>query len=351
MSRQAGQPNPAFTGTVTGFVNGETLGTATTGALAWNSPADASSQPGSYAIDGSGLSAANYIFVQAATNATALTVTPAPNTPTSQVTPPSNNPTNPGVNIAYQSNPAGVANVSFTTGAARTASAPADVVTAGNPDAANRTTNNGFNYQPISVFDANQYSQIQVPDYADKASLGAIFTMISRAASSGNAADFMIDGFWTGTDVTWAKGSDGKPVANRITFSDGADKTVAPAEGNGFPIEAGKTDLLAMLGKGPVILGGSGTPAAFLLAIKASDDGKGIIANDPISGRQVLLSYDAGTKAVGGVAGIFDAKTQTFVALSEAAATQQAGEPVLKADSLAPLNNFVPTTFFAVTVK
>ena len=347
--RTAGTANPVFGGSVTGFVNAETLATATIGTAAWNSPADLSTPPGNYGIFGSGLIAANYIFVQAAGNATALKITPAPNNPTSQATPPSNNASNPGVNITFQPGQTGPVSVSFTTGA-RTAAAPTDVVTAGNPDAANRT-NNGFTYQPISEFDANQYSQIQVPDYADKAGLAAIFTMISRAAQSNNAADYMIDGFWTGNDATWAKGSDGKPVNTRVTFSDGADKTVSPTESNGFAIEAGKTDVLAMLGKGPVMLGGSGTPANWLLAIKASDDGKGIIANDPISGRQVLLSYDAGTKTVGGVTGIFDAKSQKFVALTEAAATQQAGEPALKADSLAPLNNFVPATFFAVTVK
>ena len=359
-TRTAGTPNPAFTGTVTGFVNGETLTTATTGAPAWNSPADTSSPPGSYGIYGSGLSAANYIFVQAAGNATALKVMAAPSNPTSQATPPVNNPQNPGVNITYQSNPTGVANISFTTGAAGAPSTPgvrADdeqqtngVVTTSNPITAGRT-NNGFVYQPISVFDGNQYSQLQVPDYADKASQAAVLTMIARAAQSGSAADFMIDSFWTGSDATWAKGSDGKPAAGRVTFSDGADKTVSPAASNGFPVEAGKTDVLAMLGKGPVMLGGSGTPAVWLLAIKVSDDGKGIVANDPISGRQVLLSYDAGTKTVGGVAGILDGKTQKFVALSEAAATQQAGEPTLKADSLAPLQNFTPATFFAVTVK
>ena len=362
-SRAAGTPNPVFTGTVSGFKNSETLASATTGALAFTSPADGSSPAGSYAINGSGLNAigGNYVFAQAAGNATALTVTASNNnnTPTSQVTPPSNNPRNPGVNITFQNNPTGPTNISFTPGAnVRTATTTTDVNTAGNPNAANRT-NNGFVYQPISEFDANQYSGLQLPDYADKAGLATVFTMISRAAQSSNAADFMIDGFWTGSDATWAKGSDGKPVAGRVTFSDGADKTVSPTETNantaantsGFPVEAGKTDVLAMLGKGPVILGGSGTPAAFLLAIKASDDGKGIIANDPISGRQVLLSYDAGTKTVGGVAGIFDAKTQKFVALTEAAATQQAGEPVLKADSLAPLNDFKPATFFAVTVK
>ena len=78
-SRLYGDPNPAFTGTVTGFKNGETSATATTGTLTFTSPAVGTSNVGSYAIDGSGLVAnnGNYVFVQAATNATALTINPA----------------------------------------------------------------------------------------------------------------------------------------------------------------------------------------------------------------------------------------------------------------------------------
>ncbi|MDR1283958.1 MAG: YDG domain-containing protein [Opitutaceae bacterium] len=80
-SRVQGQANPAFDGAVTGFVADETLASATTGSLTWTSPATASSAPGSYAIDGVGLEAQNYTFVQAEANATALTVTAAPTTP------------------------------------------------------------------------------------------------------------------------------------------------------------------------------------------------------------------------------------------------------------------------------
>src|SRR5207302_2021412 len=81
-SRAFGVNNPTFTGTVTGFVNGEIQATATTGTLTFTSPATATSNVGSYAINGSGLTAnnGNYTFVQAAGNATALSVTPA--TPT-----------------------------------------------------------------------------------------------------------------------------------------------------------------------------------------------------------------------------------------------------------------------------
>jgi autotransporter-associated beta strand protein len=73
--RLVGAANPTFSGTVTGFVNGETQAGATTGTLAFTTTATASSPAGNYPIDGSGLSAGNYNFVQAAANATALTIT------------------------------------------------------------------------------------------------------------------------------------------------------------------------------------------------------------------------------------------------------------------------------------
>jgi autotransporter-associated beta strand protein/predicted outer membrane repeat protein len=73
-----------LTGTVTGFVNGESQNTATTGTLSFTTTATASSAVGSYPIDGSGLSAnhGNYTFTQAAGNATALTITSASSTTT-----------------------------------------------------------------------------------------------------------------------------------------------------------------------------------------------------------------------------------------------------------------------------
>lgn len=80
VGRLYGSTNPGFSGTVTGFVNGETLGTATTGTLAFTSTATPTNNVGNYAILGSGLAAnnGNYVFVQAPANATALTITPAP---------------------------------------------------------------------------------------------------------------------------------------------------------------------------------------------------------------------------------------------------------------------------------
>jgi len=79
-SRPAGSANPVFTGTVTGFVNNDSQTTATTGPLTFTSAASQTSPTGSYAINGSGLTAANYVFVQAAGNATALTLTPLQST-------------------------------------------------------------------------------------------------------------------------------------------------------------------------------------------------------------------------------------------------------------------------------
>jgi alpha-L-rhamnosidase len=74
VSRPVGTANPTFTGTVTGFVNGDTQASATKGTLAFTTPATTTSPAGSYPINGSGLSASNYTFVQAAGNATALTI-------------------------------------------------------------------------------------------------------------------------------------------------------------------------------------------------------------------------------------------------------------------------------------
>jgi filamentous hemagglutinin family protein len=74
-----GSSLPSLSGAVTGFVNGQTLASATTGTSTFTSPANANSNVGNYAVNGSGLSAnnGNYIFTQAASNAAALKITPA----------------------------------------------------------------------------------------------------------------------------------------------------------------------------------------------------------------------------------------------------------------------------------
>jgi hypothetical protein len=89
-SRTAGQSPTGLGGSLSGFVANETQSADTTGTLAWTTPANAGSRPGQYAIDGGGLTAANYVFVEAASNAAALTLQPAavPPTPSSPSVPP-----------------------------------------------------------------------------------------------------------------------------------------------------------------------------------------------------------------------------------------------------------------------
>ena len=67
---------PTLSGSVIGFVAGETLTSATSGSAAWTTPATSASLAGQYAINGGGLKAnfGNYVFVQAHGNATALTI-------------------------------------------------------------------------------------------------------------------------------------------------------------------------------------------------------------------------------------------------------------------------------------
>jgi len=73
-----GSAVPGLSGSVGGFVGSDTQASATTGTLAFTTPATSSSSVGSYAINGSGLTAnnGNYAFVQAAGNATALSLLP-----------------------------------------------------------------------------------------------------------------------------------------------------------------------------------------------------------------------------------------------------------------------------------
>src|SRR3546814_1341195 len=82
---------PSLTGTVraVGLKNGDTLAAVTNGAAAWTSPGGPTSDIGSYAVAGSGLAgdSGNYrfSFVQDATNATALSITPRALTVTADV--------------------------------------------------------------------------------------------------------------------------------------------------------------------------------------------------------------------------------------------------------------------------
>ncbi len=73
----AGRGWPALAGTVNGFVPGESLTTATSGTLRFSTPAGPASPAGAYAVQGTGLTAANYTLVDDPANAQALRVLPA----------------------------------------------------------------------------------------------------------------------------------------------------------------------------------------------------------------------------------------------------------------------------------
>jgi hypothetical protein len=75
-SARTGRAPTNLNGSVNGFVDGDTLESATAGSLKWATTATNGSAAGTYAIDGGGLSARNYVFAQAAGNADALTVSP-----------------------------------------------------------------------------------------------------------------------------------------------------------------------------------------------------------------------------------------------------------------------------------
>ena len=75
-----GSAMPGLSGSVSGFVGTDNQGNAMTGTLTFTPAATSSSGVGSYAINGTGLTAnnGNYTFVQAAGNATALTINVLP---------------------------------------------------------------------------------------------------------------------------------------------------------------------------------------------------------------------------------------------------------------------------------
>ncbi|MEO5628276.1 MAG: MBG domain-containing protein, partial [Thermomonas sp.] len=78
--RYLGTPNPPFSGTVTGFRNGDTVTSVFGSTVIWSSPAGLLSPVGFYAVNG-GSSAKNYVFSQAPGNATAFQIIPLPQLP------------------------------------------------------------------------------------------------------------------------------------------------------------------------------------------------------------------------------------------------------------------------------
>jgi hypothetical protein len=72
--RSAGASLDDLGGAVTGFVPGDNLANATLGAAAFRASVPVGTPAGTYGVTGSGLTAGNYVFLQAATNAQALSI-------------------------------------------------------------------------------------------------------------------------------------------------------------------------------------------------------------------------------------------------------------------------------------
>ncbi|KAB8058115.1 filamentous hemagglutinin N-terminal domain-containing protein [Janthinobacterium sp. FT14W] len=83
-SLTSGRTPEQLSGKVSGLLGSDTLADATSGTLAWTTPATASSPAGNYAITGSGLASNDYAFVQAEGNAGALTLKSASLPPPAQ---------------------------------------------------------------------------------------------------------------------------------------------------------------------------------------------------------------------------------------------------------------------------
>jgi len=169
---------------------------------------------------------------------------------------------------------------------------------------------------------------------------------MARTADPDHAADHMIDGFWANSAAAWpATGF----VSEHVTFSNGAGNVVTPNGAAGFPIVAGTTDFAALLVSGPMMISNGAEPAQWLLATQMAPDGRGIVANDPVTGWRVLLSYDPQTRTVGGVIGLYDPKRKGVLSLADVGGlTSDAGPMGL---GIAYLEGFVAKTYIAVTVK
>jgi len=94
-----------------------------------------------------------------------------------------------------------------------------------------------------------------------------------------------------------------------------------------------------------------GGAAQWMLAIRLTDDGNGIIANDPATGRQVVLAYDPNTRTVGAVTSVFNPATRAWTPIADADSVKLAGDTTLPADASTALQSFVPTSFLAVTIN
>jgi filamentous hemagglutinin family protein len=336
-SRTVGAANPTLTYSVgaRGLVNGDTLA----GSLA--TVATPASAAGTYAItQGTLVNALNPNYAITYTGADLAVVAAAlpPATPEAQTTSPfivapPNAPQPNASTISFQVDQSGTGSITpLTATPGRVANAPSpaspptqtaanqnaddDIVTGSIGPQAIKSAD-GFIYPPLSQYDAAQYTGNKLPGYEGQAGEATIAAMLLRGTQRSSDTPKIDQLFEPGKGLQWKGVNWENPVAEKVGFSDGADRAGAPGES--FPIQAGTTDLAALLGKGVLILTASAkepTTASFsLLGIAIS--AQGVVANDPSTGQQVLLGYDAQTKTLGAVTSVRDAKTGTWTRLAD----------------------------------
>jgi hypothetical protein len=175
----------------------------------------------------------------------------------------------------------------------------------------------GLVYKPLSQYDAAQYSGNKLPGYESRTGEAAVFAMLLRGALGSRDTPKIDNLFESDKGSQWKGVNWENPLAGKISVSDGGGRSGAPGES--FPIQAGTTDLAALLGKGTMILSGSSNPpnaASFsLLGIAMTE--QGLVANDPGTGQQVLLSYNRETKTLGAIVSIFDSRTGAWIKLAD----------------------------------
>jgi MBG domain (YGX type) len=328
-----------------GLVNGDTLsGTLATSAMT-------NSDPGDYAITQNTVinaNNANYAIAYVGAN---LTVKPPPTGSVTSILAQSRSSTTTtrDTPITIQLNTGTPPAITALPGPrlARVAATPGGDLTGSIGDALKSA--DGNIYLPISQYDAHQYGGATLPGYQDRAGAAAVFTMLARglmhAVDGIPTIDNLFDAAkgiadWNG--VGWSN-----PAVAKGTLSDGAGHAATPDAP--FPLQAGKTDLGALLAKGPVLIGsapdGNGN-VSWLLAIAIS--GQGIVANDPITGQRVLLAYNAETRTVGGIGGVYDAQAKKWLGLGDADhAALERDLHIISADA-ARLSGFAAVNYIAV---
>jgi hypothetical protein len=121
-----------------------------------------------------------------------------------------------------------------------------------------------------------------------------------------------------------------------------------------FAFVAGTTDMTEMLRSGPVIIvGAAGQDGVrpWMLAIGLAADGKGVLANDAVSGRRVVLAYDPVARTLGAVTGVVNARTGAIIPIADADAVKLAGLDDFAPNGTSTVQSFVPQGYFAVSVK